>query len=76
MNPVQRTKGLEKVVRIIFFGNPGPKYVVAGDSACRRMVREVRAGRQYGPSDKEILASAEYDLAWEIMNGFWEIRTA
>ena len=77
MKSVQRTRGIIRVIRETAFGVPAPKYVTAGDLACGRMMRNARSRRQGpGPSDAAILAWAKFDLAREIMGGFWEVRAA
>lgn len=76
MNSVQRTRGLRKIVRVFILGKPAQRFFTAGDRACGKMMREARSGRQPFPSEKAILAWARYDLAREIISGFWEVRTA
>ena len=77
MKSVQRTRGIMKVIREAAFGTAVPKYVTAGNLACGQMMRDVRTRRLGpGPSDAAILAWARFDLAREIMGGFWEVRTA
>ena len=76
MSPVQRAKGIRKMIRQYIFGRPVQKYVLAGDRACRRMARKVRSPQQCTPSDQAILAWARYDLHREIESGFWEIKAA
>ena len=77
MNSVQRTKGVRKMIRVFALGRSIQKYVQAGDRACGKMMREARERKQKtGPSDQAILAWAEFDLAREIMGGFWERRAA
>ena len=77
MNSVQRTKGIEKMIRVVVLRKPVPKYVTAGDTACGKMMREARPRPQNPfPSDKAILARAESDLAREIMSGFWQLRAS
>ena len=77
MNTVQRTKGIRKIIRVSVLGKPVEKHVTAGDRACGRMMREARSRRQKpGPSDSAILAWARFDLAREILGGFWEVRAA
>ena len=73
---VKRTKGIVKIIRKVTGKMPSPKYVIAGDKACWRMVQEARSLRQPGPSDRAILAWAKYDLTREIMTGFWELQAA
>ena len=76
MSSVQRAKGFRKVIRQVVFRKPVQKYVTAGSRNCRSMMRAVRPVRQSGPSDSAILAWAQYDLAWEIINGFWDVHAA
>ncbi len=77
MKSVQRTRGIIRIIRRAACGVPAPKYVTAGDLACGRMMRNARSRRQGpGPSDAAILAWAKFDLAREIMGGFWEVRAA
>ena len=77
MHTVQRTRGIRKVIRTAVLGRPVQKHVTAGDRACGRMMQAARARRRSpGPSDRAILAWAQFDLAREIMGGFWEVRAA
>ncbi len=77
MNTVQRTKGIRKFIRVTVLRGTVQKFVTAGDRACGRMMREARGRRQKpGPSDSAILAWAQFDLAREILSGFWEIKAA
>ena len=77
MKSVQRTRGIMKVIREAAFGTSTPKYVTAGNLACGQMMQDARSRRQsLGPSDAAILAWAKFDLAREIMGGFWEVRVA
>ena len=77
MNAVRRTRGIRKVIRTVICGEAAPKYVTAGAKNCGEMLREARSGRQHsGPSDRDIMTWAEFDLTREILGGFWEIRTA
>ena len=76
MNSVQRTKGIRKIIRKVVFRKRDPKFVTAGDRACRIMMQNARSRLQAGPSDLAILTWANRDLTWEIMSGFWEIRAA
>ena len=77
MNTVQRTKGIRKFIRVTVLRGTVQKFVTAGDRACGRMMRESRGRRQKpGPSDSAILAWAQFDLAREILSGFWEIKAA
>ena len=66
MNSVRRTKGLARMIRVRIFGNYVEKYVTAGSPACGRMMREAHV-RQLtpGPSDRAILAWAQFDLTRE-----------
>ena len=77
MKSVQRTRGIMKIIREAAFGTAAPKYVTAGNLACGQMMRDVRT-RRLGPcpSDAAILAWARFDLAREIMGGFWEVHAA
>ena len=77
MNTVQRTKGVKRIIRTAILGKPVQKHVTAGDRACGRMMQAARP-RQFkpGPSDSAILAWAKFDLAREILGGYWELRTA
>ncbi len=72
MNKVQRTRGVRKAVRVSLLGKPVQKFVTAGDDACGRMMREARRFRSPGPSASAILAWARFDLAREIMGGYWQ----
>ncbi len=77
MNSVHRTKGFRKMIRTALIRRTVPKYVTAGDRACGKMMWEANERKQNpGPSDRAILAWAEYDLARELMGGFWELRAA
>ena len=77
MHTVQRTRGIRKMVRMAVLRKSTPKYVTAGDRACGRMMWEARERKQKpGPSDSAILAWAEFDLARELLGGFWELRAA
>ncbi len=77
MKSVQRTRGIIRIIRRAACGVPAPKYVTAGDLACGRMMRNARSRRKGpGPSDAAILAWAKFDLAREILGGFWEVRAA
>ncbi|MBO7663728.1 MAG: hypothetical protein J6U01_10190 [Clostridia bacterium] len=73
---VNRTRGAMKIFGKIAGRSRCRKYVTAGDTACRKMMREVCSRKQSGPSDSAILAWANYDLAREIVTGFWEIQAA
>jgi len=81
MNTVSRTRGIRKIIRVNVLGGSVQRHRVAGDRACRRMMREARARRagraaNPGPSDSAILAWARFDLAREILGGFWDIQAA
>ncbi len=77
MNTVQRAKGIRRFFRANVLGKPVRKYVVAGDRVCGRMMREARPRpKTPGPSDRAILAWAQFDLCREIMGGFWEKSAA
>ena len=76
MNTVQRTKGIRKVIQVSLMNRPAQKFVTAGDSACGQMMREARQRLMPGPSDSAILAWARYDLACEILGGYWQRRAA
>jgi len=76
MSSVQRSKGIRKVIRRFVFKKPVQRYIAAGDRACQGLVREAYSRRQPCPSNSAILAWARYDLACEIMNGFWDVRAA
>ena len=72
MKAVQRTKGIRKILRAAV-RKPAQKYVKAGDRTCGRMMWEARERKQNpGPSDSAIMAWARFDLAREILGGFWE----
>ena len=73
---VKRTRGVMKIIRKITGRLPCQKYVTAGDMACRIMMREACSRQQPGPSDNDIYACANYDLAREIITGFWEFQAA
>ena len=76
MNAVQRTKGIRRIIRTGIMNRPAQKFVTAGTNACGRMMCDARRRRNPGPSDSAILAWAKYDLACEILSGFWQRRTA
>ena len=76
MNTVRRSKGIGRAIRVRVFGNPVQKFVTAGSPACGRMMREACARRAPGPSDRAILAWAQFDLAREVMGGYWDVRAA
>ena len=76
MNSVQRERGLQRFIRKVVLGEPVQKFVTAGDVNCLRMIQESQAWKRSLPGDNEILASAEDDLNWEILCGFWEIQAA
>ena len=77
MKSVQRTRGIMKIIREAAFGTAVPKYVTAGNLACGQMMQDARSRRRGpGPSDAAILAWARFDLAREIMGGFWEVHAA
>ena len=76
MNKVQRTSGIRRAIRTILTNRPAQKFVTAGDSACGQMMREARQRLMPGPSDSAILAWARYDLACEILGGYWQRRAA
>lgn len=77
MNKVQRARGIRKIIRAAVHREPAQKFVTAGDRACRGLMREARPRRNApSPSDRAILAWAEFDLSRELMGGFWEVRAA
>lgn len=77
MNTVYRTKGIRKLIRVITFRGPVQRFVTAGSRACGKMMREARPRPQKpGPSDRAILACARFDLAREIISGFWDVQAA
>ncbi len=76
MNTVQRTRGIRKMIQAAVFGRKAPRYVRAGDRDCGTLMREARRQAASGPSDMAIMAWAEYDLAREMMSGFWEPQAA
>ena len=77
MKSVQRTRGIMKIIREAAFGTAVQKYVTAGSLACGKMMQDARSRRRGpGPSDAAILAWARFDLAREIMGGFWEVHAA
>lgn len=77
MNSVRRTKGLARMIRIRIFGNPVQKFVTAGSPACAGMLREARQRKMVpGPSDRAILAWAQFDLTREVMGGYWDLSAA
>ena len=76
MNIVQRARGLRKIIRQFVFRKPVQKFVTAGSRNCRGLMRQARARKQWGPDDSAILAWARFDLAREIISGFWEVRHA
>ena len=77
MKSVQRTRGIKKIIREAAFGTSTPRYVTAGNLACGQLLQDARHRRQNpGPSDAAILAWAKFDLAREIMGGFWEVHAA
>ena len=73
---VKRTRGVMKIIRKLAGGNTCQKYVIAGNWACWKMMREVRSRKQPSPSDNAILAWANFDLTREIISGFWEYQVA
>ena len=73
---VRRSRGVVKIIRRLAGKKTGLKFVTAGDTACRSMMLEARSRKQPGPSDQAIQAWANYDLAREIMTGFWEFQAA
>jgi len=76
MNTVQRTRGIRRAVWSVIMNRPAQKFVTAGDAACGQMMCEARRRRIPCPSDSAILARAKYDLACEILSGYWQLRTA
>ncbi len=76
MNSVQRERGIQRFIRKVVLGEPVQKFVVAGDMNCRQMVLASQARMRCFPGDREILASAVYDLNWEILCGFWDYQAA
>ena len=76
MNTVQRTTGIRKVIRNTILGKTTLKYVTAGTNACGRMMCDARRRRNPGPSDSAILAWARFDLAREILGGYWQHNAA
>ena len=76
MNSVRRTRGIAKVLWMIFTGKPLQRYVTAGDHSCQRLVQEARSRRPSLPSDQAILARAGYDPSPEIRSGFREYHAA
>ncbi len=74
MNSVQRSRGIRKIIRRFVFGRWEQKYVLAGDKACRGMMRCESPRRRAFPSDSAILARARYDSVLESISGFWEVR--
>ena len=77
MNSVRRTKGIGRIVRVRILGNPVQKFVTAGSPACGRMLREARQRQMTpGPSDRAILAWAQFDLTREVMGGYWDLSAA
>ena len=73
MNSIQRIRGIRKAVMKFILRKPVQNFVVSGDRACRRLMQDACSPGQQSPSDKAILAWARYDLAREIISGFWEI---
>ncbi len=76
MNSIQRERGIRKFIRKVVLGEPIQKFVVAGDTNCWQMILESQSRKHCFPGDNEILASAQYDLNWEILCGFWDIQAA
>ncbi len=76
MNSVQRKRGIRKFIQNVILGEPVQKFATAGHMNCRQIIPESRARKPGFPGDDEILASAEYDLYWEILCGFWDIQAA
>ncbi len=72
MNSVQRTRGIRKLFRTRVMNIPAQRYVTAGSESCGRMMRAARRRPVSGPSDSAILAWARFDLAREILGGFWQ----
>ena len=76
MKPVQRIKGVQRIIRMTILGRAVPKYITAGDRACGELMDEACRPDRSGPSDEAILAWAELELAKELKGGFWELRAA
>lgn len=76
MNTVQRTTGIRRIIRNTILRKPARKYITAGTNACGRMMCEARRRRNPGPSDSAILAWARFDLAREILGGYWQCSAA
>ena len=72
MNTVYRTKGIRRIIRTRMMNRPAPKFVTAGTTACSRMMSEARQRRTPGPSDRAILAWAQFDLNREILGCYWQ----
>ena len=76
MNKVQRTRGIRRIIKARIMNRPAQKFVTAGTNACGRMMCEARRRRTPGPSDSAILAWARFDLAREILGGYWQHNAA
>ena len=76
MNSVQRERGIQRFLRKVVLGEPVQKFVTAGDMNCQQLMLESQARKRRFPEDRDILASAEYDLNWEILSGFWDLQAA
>ena len=75
MKKVNRTKGIRRAFRTRVLNKPVQKFVTAGTCACSRMMFEARQRLYSGPSDRAILAWAQFDLAREILSGYWQQST-
>ena len=77
MNTVRRTHTVTRKIRKIVFRIPEQKYVTAGDRACREMMHTPRRRRRQPDLEEEsILAWARFESAKEMIEGFWERKTA
>ena len=76
MNTVQRTRGIRKAIQTILMNRPAQKYVTAGDSACRQMMREARRRHIPAPRGSMILSRAGYGLEFGIPDSCRQRRTA
>ena len=72
MSKVHRIRGIRRAIRTHVMNIPARKYVTAGSESCGRMMFEARQRRIPGPSDSAILAWARFDLAREILGGYWQ----
>ena len=77
MHTVHRANKVIRAIRRIVFRIPERKYFISGDRACREFMRKAPR-RPVGPDPEaaSIFAWARYELAKEILDGFWEKSAA